>query len=703
MTWFQTLPYLLEAALFLLLPGGLVTLSLGLRRLSAVALAGPVTISIAAVLAVVLPFAHIPWTPAAVLAGGILIAALLFGIRFFALRRLHPGSSLRHTLTTASLGASPAGTSPADAQQPKAGRPRSDVWVAAAFVAGAALILLELAVVFGTPESFSQTFDNVFHLNGVRYILDTGNASSLSMSKMTSGDAAPYFYPAAWHGLAAALVQLTGLPITAAVNVLNMGVAAVVWPLGCMMLTRTVAGKRPVAVGAAAILSALFAPFPLLLLDFGVLYPNFLAISMLPAVLASIALLFRVARDLQWPPMPRFTLPLLILPGLALAHPNGFMSLLALSVPIVLQAYARLAADHGYRARHRNVWLLASLGLGAGAVALYLLWTNIRPPEDAAFWEPVQTPRGAVWDVVANAAIDRPAAIGVSVLMLIGLYVCWRRGGRTWMIAAFVITGVLYVVVSGTLKGDLRSALTGVWYNDSNRLAALLPLTALPFAAVGVDSFAVWLRRRLDRLAASRPAEKDSAAKDGAGKESAAKENTGAGRGSRIAFTAICGVLALAVLASQVPSMRAAIGSARMNYLETDHSLLISTDEQKIIDRLDGIVPEGDAIAVNPWTGGALAYALAHRETTAKHILTANTAAVDILNQNLRNADTDPDVCAALKATGVRYVLDFGPNEVHFGDHPFPGLENLNNSLAVRLVLAEGGARLYEVTACRGT
>jgi len=687
LTWLQTLPYVLAAVLFLLLPGALVTVSLGLRGLSAAALAGPVTISIAAVLAVLLPFATIPWSAAAVLAGGILLSALIVGIRFLGLRRVDANSSLRHVFLPAHRPGAPAPL----ARRHWARRHRSGAWVAAAFLAGAALILVELALVFGSPESFSQTFDNVFHLNGVRYVLDTGNASSLWMSKMTSGDAAPYFYPAAWHGLAAAVVQLTGLPVTAAVNVLNMAVAAVVWPLGCMMLTRTVAGNRPVAVGAAAILAAMFAPFPILLLDFGVLYPNFLAISMLPAVLASIAVLFRVARNLTWPPAPRFALPLLILPGLALAHPNGFMSLLALSVPIILQAYARLAGNRENRSRHRTVWILASVGLGVGAAALYLLWTTIRPPEDAAFWEPVQTPRGAAWDVLANAAIDRPAAIGVSVLMLIGLFLCWRRGGRTWMIAGFVIIGVLYVVVSGTLKGDVRSALTGIWYNDSNRIAALLPMTALPFAAVGVDSVAVWLRRRLDRLAEKRPA----------GPALAGKGRAGAGRGAGVAYPVICGVLALAVAASQVPSMRAAMGSARKNYLETDHSLLVSTDEQKIIDRLDGIVPADAAIAVNPWTGGALAYALAHRETTAKHILTANTADVETLNRGLRDADSDPAVCAALKATGVRYVLDFGSNEVHFGDHPFPGLENLNNSLAVRLVLAEGGARLYEVTACR--
>lgn len=655
MSWPETLPYLLAAVLFLLLPGGLVTLSLGLRGLSAAALAAPVTISIAAVLAVLLPFISIPWSAGAVVAGGVLLSAAVLG-----LRRAREGSGLWRSFAAA----------------PHVPRTRGSLWVAAAFAAGAAMVLVELALAFGTPESFSQTFDNVFHLNGVRYILDTGSASSLTMSKMTSGDAAPYFYPAAWHGLAAALVQLTGLPITTAANVLNMAVAAVVWPLGCMVLTRTVAGDRPVAVGAAGILAALFAPFPLLLLDFGVLYPNFLAISMLPAVLAAIAVLFGVARQLEWPPLPRFTLPLVIVPGLALAHPNGFMSLLVLAVPIVLQAYSRYLRDAAHRARHRTAWIAATAGLVAGAVALVVLWTAIRPPEDAAFWGPVQTPRGAVFDLLTNGAIDRPPAIGVSVLMLLGLFVCWRRGGRAWMIAGFLIIAVLYVVVSGTLKGDLRSALTGIWYNDSNRIAALLPLTVLPFAAVGVDSAAAWLRRWLDRRAAAqRPG---------------------------VAYAAVCGVLVLALAASQVPSLRYAIGSARIAYRESDHSLLVTTDEQKVIDQLDRIVPEDAAIAVNPWTGGALAYALANRETTAKHILTANTAAVETLNRSLRDADTDPAVCAALRETNVRYVLDFGSNEVHFGDHPFPGLEHLNNSLAVRLVLAEGGARLYEVTACRG-
>ena len=37
-----------------------------------------------------------------------------------------------------------------------------------------------------TADAISQTFDAVFHLNAVRWILDTGNASSLSFDMVIS-------------------------------------------------------------------------------------------------------------------------------------------------------------------------------------------------------------------------------------------------------------------------------------------------------------------------------------------------------------------------------------------------------------------------------------------------------------------------------------------------------------------------------------
>ncbi|MET3946716.1 hypothetical protein ABIB49_001414 [Arthrobacter sp. UYCu512] len=659
MSWLETVPLILAAAVFLILPGGLVSFGLGLRGLLAVAAAPPITVAVAAVLAVALPYLGIKWSSAAILLGGVILGLGLAGLRW-----------LRRDRTLAEQLAL------------KFQPGRQSVWLAASFALGAGLILVQLAVAFVTPASFSQTFDNVFHLNGVRYVLETGSASSLTMSSMASGGAAPYFYPAAWHGLAAAFIQLTGAPLPVAVNVLNMAIAAFMWPLGCMMLTRIVAGNRPIAIASAAVLSGIFSAFPIMLLDFGVLYPNFLSVCMLPAALGAVAVCFGLGTELHVSAWARFGLPLLLIPGVALAHPNGVMSLLVLSVPVVAQSYWRryIGRKKGTQGR-----VPASLGLVVFAGLLLVLWKYIRPPQDAAFWGPVQSALGAGFEVMTNSAMNRPVAPALSVLMVLGLALSLRRSRHAWILACFGITAVLFVIVSGTPISDFRSRITGVWYNDSYRLAALLPLTAVPFTALGADAIATRLRSVLHRHRAS-------ATVDG---RSVTPKST-----RTVLWASAAVVVAAAALASQLPSTAAAVRSARANYQESRDSPLVSTDEQALIDRLPELVPAGSVIAVNPWTGAAMAYALADRETTAKHVLTANSPAVELLNAELRDADTVPAVCDAAKATGVRYVLDFGSQEVHGGSHRFPGLENLAESKAVKLVFAQGAARLYELTAC---
>lgn len=664
MSWIETVPLIFAGVVFLVFPGGLAATGLGLRGLAWLAAAPPLTVAISAVLAVALPYAGIRWSSVAILLGGVVLGAALIG-----LRKLFRDPSLSGQWT--SLPRFDRGTG----------------WLGAAFGVGAVLILVQLALAFGAPTNISQTFDNVFHLNGVRYILDTGSASSLTMSSMASGGAAPYFYPAAWHGLVAGLIQLTGASLPAGVNVFNMVVAAVMWPLGCMFLTRVVVGKRPVAIASAAVLSALFSAFPILLLDFGVLYPNFLSVAMLPATLGSLAVFFGLGKDMPVPSWSRFVLPVLLIPGVALAHPNGFMSLLVLSIPVIMQSYSRNYLRPRRPPANPQRRVIATVGLAAFAVVFIVMWKYVRPPQDAAFWGPIHSPLRAVFEVATNSAMDRPVAPAISILMLLGLVLAARYSRNFWIVAGLGITAVLFLIVSGTPISSFRMRVTGVWYNDSYRLAALLPMTAIPFAALGADAVITRLKTFLSAAKAVRAGEFH-------GKQ---------GRGSRAGLLlAGCVIAIAAAAASQLPSSSAAIRSARANYLESPDSPLVSSDELALIQRLPGIVPENSTIAVNPWTGGALAYALADRDTTAKHVLTANSPAVDVLNAQLRLADKVPAVCDAARATHVHYVLDFGTKEVHGGSHRFPGLEDLEHSTAVRLVVQQGEARLYELTACGG-
>jgi hypothetical protein len=164
------------------------------------------------------------------------------------------------------------------------------------------------------------------------------------------------------------------------------------------------------------------------------------------------------------------------------------------------------------------------------------------------------------------------------------------------------------------------------------------------------------------------------------------------------------GVVPIALLAVvallQAPPMVTPVRSAQANYSTTPDSPLVSSDEMTLIAELDKYVPADATVAVNPWTGGAMAFAIADRNTTSKHTLTTYTKATEVLNDKFREANTDPAVCLAARADNVRYVLDFGTREVHGGNHGFQGLQIPDATPGFELLARHGEARLFEVTAC---
>lgn len=658
MSWFSVVPVAVACLLLLFLPGVLLILALGLRNPAFVAVAPLLTVGVTAVTAIVAPYLGVAWSGYAVVA-----VTSLCALALFVLRRV-PGLRQPAWRWRTSLD----------------GSKRMPLIAGTGFLVGAISIAVQLRTAFGRPENISQTFDNVFHLNAVRFVLDTGNASSLTLTSMTNGDDPPYFYPAAWHGLASLLVQLTGAPIPVAVNVLNLCIAAVVWTAGCMFLVRSFVGSDPYAVGAAGVVAAGFGSFPLLPLDFGVLYPNFLSVSMLPAALACVSLFFRNSQFQDVGPVARYSLAPVAALAVAIAHPNGVMSLFALSVPILITAWVCLAIDRHRSGKSVQITLLTGTGLLAMLGTIAVLWNFIRPPAVAAFWMPVQTQGQALGEVLTNSAMQRPAAWAVSVLVVLGLIAVIRRPATFWFAGSFVIVTGLFVIVSAGPAGPLRDLLTGVWYNDSYRLAALLPVVSAPLAAVG----AAWVVRVLQEQSVRNPL----------------RRVPGMTR-PLVKYAVLPIVCLVAVGILQARPLVAPVLSAKANYSTTPDSPLVSSDEMAVIQEMDEYVPADATVAVNPWTGGAMAFAIADRNTTSKHTLTTYTKATELLNDRFREAATDPAVCSAARANNVRYVLDFGTREVHGGNHGFQGLQIADATPGFKLLAQHGEAKLFEVTACR--
>ena len=635
--------------------GGALAWAIGLRGFWAVAVAPAFGMTMIGGTAIVEPWVGLPWSVAAVLIVTTVLGAVLWWVRF-ATNRRRPLGGLRD-----------------------APRRRFDTWLMVGLVAAAVVLSLRVFEAVGAPGNFSQTFDNIFHLNGVRFILDTGNASSLYLGRMTNPGGALAFYPAAWHAAVALIVQLSGASIPVAVNAMTLVVAAVIWPLGIVLLTRTLFGAGRVLTVSASILATAFPLFPLLLLEYGVLYPYQMGLALTPVALAATtrALGLGGAAEPQSSELSRWWWGLVVLgtiPGIALSHPGAFVTWLAFTAPmVVIFVVQRLKEAQSARGR----WAIGGAFVAyllVGAVALMVL----RPPAEARGWPIMMSVPAAGWEVLSVSAWFGVAAPVAALAVLAG--VVWAlivRSTASWLaLGMYVVAAFLFITVAALPLGSLRDAFTGAWYNNIPRLAAMLPLAMVPLGAFGIA-------RTASALAAI---------------PVFARLREWTAPAWRVVIGA---VLALAgMLAVQGAALSVASSSVARLFAITPDSPLVNSDEYALLQRVDEHVPVGVAIAGSPWNGSSMAYALADRPVLMPHTLMEITHDLELINDGLNGANPGDAVCAAIAALQVGFVLDFGPQEVHGATHEFPGFEDLAGSDRVRLVDQEGEARLYEIVAC---
>lgn len=665
MTWAEILPALAVSIAFVVIPGWAVLAALGIRGVAAIAGAPAATLGMIAAATVILPAAGIGWSIGAVGIFLSLIVAVVFGVRFGVQRmgRLEPAAS-----------------------PPGDGRPAVAGFVIGA-LAGGALIGIRLASAIGSPESISQTFDNVFHLNAIRYLVDVGDASPFHLASLTYDvNGLGSFYPSLWHALAALIVGAGAADVPTAANLVNLVLAGVVWTFSCMLLMRQLVGARGAALAATGLLASCSALFPYLLLDFGVLTPNALSVSALPAALAWTITVLGLSSAPRGGRIAAIAAAALTVVGLGLAHPSSVFALMVLAAPAAAVAVGRwwVAA----RSRARSRWIGgAAIAVGVAiAVVVFLL---VRPTREAAFWPPSMSYGDAVTSVLLGSEAYRGAAPALTVAAAAGVVALLVLRRQRWLVASLALILLQYVAVAALHVGRLRYLLTGTWYSDMYRIAALLPVLLIPLAAIG----AIWVGELLVRAVArvrDRTAERAPRAP---APPFARQGAAGAAAGLAIAVS-------LTVTAQFGDALGRASGSLAAVHATTDESALLSTDERRLLSRLPEHVPADGVVVGSPWTGASLAYALADRRTLVPHIFSAIDADQQAILDGLDGTLTDDAVCDVVRRLGVTHVLDFGEREVHGGSHVFAGLDELDRSGAVELVDREGSAELYRITAC---
>ncbi|EMY32328.1 hypothetical protein D477_020713 [Arthrobacter crystallopoietes BAB-32] len=649
MTWVETIPAFLVAIVLIFGPGLLWGSILGLRRLTLLAVAGPFSVTAMVVAAELGSLAGLPWAWPVLLAVTVLVAAALWLLRRLMWNRLHR----QHAAAAA-----PAGW-----------RTVLITWAVSALPLAAYIFWI-----VGAPENIAQSHDNIFHLNAIRYIADTSNASSLDLGYLGATDGG-VFYPAGWHAVVSLVMITSGVPVPVAINVTNLVVVTGIWSTGCLFLVSRLTGERMMPLLVAAVLSTAYSSFPYLLLEFGVVYPFMLSIAMLPVALGLVVQLLRIGLPATISVEGNLVLLAGLLPGLGLAHPATVMGLLALAAPMVIAAAYGLYRHGDHRDRRS-----AALGTVAYLVVGGILWALLRPARSASDnWDNLGNVLRSLYEVAVHAPLYRPMAILVTVLTIVGIAVVLNVRKHRWAIGVYLVAAVLFVVGNWKEAPELRWLVAGIWYNDFFRISAMLPVANLLIAALGGVAlagtarsfFRAWLARRDKKQPPW----------------------------LRPVAAAVLTIAALAV--APLFAAQRSIEEAAFKYRFTDSSFLLTTDELALIKRIPQHVPEDAVIAGNPMTGASLSYSYTDRPTLVPSGEESPTAEGKLIMEHLDELESDPAVCQAVLEEGVQYVLDFGNKSVHPGEtSTAPGLQDLTEANGFELVDAEGEAALYRITGC---
>lgn len=706
-TWLSAVPAALAAAFWVIGPGLLVTRTAGVRGVSAWGAAPLVSVALIATSAALGTAVGITWDPWVPLLAAVLVAvsaglsrgllarrpagsSLHRGWRP-ALRTWEPGRRLRTALVrlrtprgTFARGPEPVTTAlpgvwRTSAQRAGVDGRRAGVAALVGTVLAGALSWLTVVRGFGPVDQMSSTYDAVFHYSGVAHVLDTGDGSSLTLGTLTNPGAATAFYPGAWHDLVSLVATTSGTGVPVATNLTAWSVAGLVFPLSSLFLSRHVLGRSAGAAFAAPLLATAFTGFPWMLMAFGVLWPNLLGLALLPAALTVVAVLSGTAREPVLRPAGALALAVAAVLALGFAHPNAVFSLAVLGLFPVLWAAARLVRRRLLTSRFwQPVLAVAALTVLVTTVWWLMTASSLTEGVRGVDWPAFTDTPGAVADVLWNATNGRPRLIVLSVLVIVGAVAALRRVTTSWLVPAHLASGWLYVLAASS-EGELSAALTGAWYNDSYRLAAMVPVTGVPLVVLGLVTVAGLLRSALRRLPRAAPV----------------LRRRGAPAAVVVALTAV----AFATTGGLYVSTHASVLAGPY---QEPADVLLGPGQRAFLEEVGRIVPEGQVVATDPYTGNALLYPLTGREVLFPHLVGSWTPEQTVVATRLRDAATDPAVCEAAAATRVGWLLS-GPITFwpwHGGASWYPGLHATGAMPGFELVASGGGQELWRLTAC---
>ncbi|KAA0106165.1 DUF6541 family protein [Mycolicibacterium sp. P1-5] len=656
----------LIAVLLLILPGAVVALAGRLRWYVALGV-GPV-LTYGVVGLAIIPFGAIGirwnvWTALLALA---IVTAAVFGLRILLARY-------------------------------RAADPAVDevsLWPALTLAAGVILgaLLVGVAAWRGMPywQSIPSNWDSVWHANTIRWILDTGQASSTHMGELRNVEThAELYYPSVFHALGALLAQLTGAAPTTAYTLSSLAGAVWLFPLSAGLLTWQLLRSRrggqdrsdrgintgtsewrsAGAAATAAALSACFTAVPYVEFDTASM-PNMVAYGLaIPAfVLVTSSLRNR----------DRIPLAVISLVGVFSVHITGGVVVVTLVVAWwLLDALLRPVLG-----RLRDFITLVIIAVPTLAVLLPQFLGVLQQAEviaGHAFVTHLGRKRTLFNAVVQHTRHLNDYPIQNAIIALAGAGFVLLLTKRIWWPAAVWLVLMVAIVHSGAPFGGPVGAIVGkysdLFYSDPRRLSAVVTLLLMPMAGYALYALALLVvagaRRLTRRWAAGREPD----------------------RGFWIGATAVLLVAVSVGLAwHYFPRHRYLMG-------EKYDRVIVDNKDLDAMAYLATLPGARDTLIGNANVDGtAWMYAVAGLHPLWTHydypVQQGPGYNRFVFWAYADDADHDPRIAKAVKALNIRYVLTSAP--VVRGFVMPDGLVSLDKSKSWAKIYDNGEARIYE-------
>ncbi len=555
------------------------------------------------------------------------------------------------------------------------------VTVGAGVLLGALLIMYAAYRGITHWQSIPSTWDAVWHANEVRFILDTGQASSTHMGELRNVEThQALYYPSVFHALIAVFCQLTGAAPTTGYTLSSVAASVWLFPAGAAMLTwrllRPAWGEWRTA-GAAATAAALSASFTAVpYVEFAVAaMPNLVAYGLAAPTMVLIASTLR-HRD-------RIPVAILALVGTFSVHITG-----GVVVVLLLLAWWLLdALWHPVRGRLADFLALAGVGTAVGLILLPQ-FISVRQQEDIiaghSFLTYLSKKRG-LFDAVfqhSRHLNDFPVQYGLIVLAGIGGVILLVK--RLWWPLAVWLLLVVVNVDAGTPLGGPIGALAGglgeFFYKDPRRISAAITLLLEPMA--GIALFAIVMvvvagaRRVADRF----------------------KPSPASGRCPQPA-PVWASATAVVLMVATVFTARHYFYRHLFLFGDKYDSVMIDQRDLMAMAYLATLPGAHDTLIGNGNTDGtAWMYAVADLHPLWTHYDYPQQMGPGyyrfIFWAHARRGDSDPRVVEAIKALNIRYILTSTPTVRGFAVPD--GLVSLDKSKSWALIYDNGEARIYE-------